>query len=394
MQASVGGTAAALSALGAGERFWFWFSPDLSTEAPRLLVTSLQADPGMEALTATTDAMTLPMGGRMSMGLASVNSDGRVQLGAPGLSATHLSALAEWVQHNADDHPALGRLKDARMMTIQPDGRVSDAFESADLWDGLTAPAAPGTLAGEAEVLASLPVGENARFWMCADGPRMVIVPVSLDPKGDMFRSRIRAHQRAVGSAPVFAGILRTTTAAVVLTTAADLSGAAGIVESLLGTGRAARLSGARIIRMKNGQFVEAVSLKAKGPDLSREQGILAGLSESDRLVFWFTRDGAAGQPHLVLETDRDRLKGAAQATGLRGTAIRGQARMTSKGWIEFRSQKDMPDFVAALARFVAAHRSAFPALARLKGARMTVRDRDGEITARHRDDAAWKTLS
>ncbi len=393
MQASVGGTAAVLSTLGSGDRFWFWFSPDLSPDGPRLLASALQADPGMEHLQVAAETLPLPLSARRSMGMASIGADGRAVLGAPGLSGAALAALAEWVQQHAEDHPALGRLKDTRMLAIRPDGVVGGAFEDPALWAGLTAPPAPGTLPGEAEILASLPAGESARFWMCASGPRMVVVPVGIDPSGDRFRDRIRPHQRAVGDAPVLAGVLRTTTAAVVLTTSGALDGAADIVAALLATGLAGRLQGARLVQMADGRFVSALTLTAPGPDLSREEGILRGLTEADRLVFWLTRDGAAGAPMLVLETDRDRLKEAVKATGLRGTAIRGQARLTGKGWIELRAGSDMDGAIPALARFVATHRAGSPALDRLRGARLTIRDRDGEITARHRDDAAWAAL-
>ena len=393
MQPSVGDAAAVLSALGAGERFWFWFSPDLPEEQARLVVSSLRTDPGMEGLQTAASAQAVPAGGRLSMGMGSVSADGRVQLGAPGLGGDELAALAGWAQRHADEHPALSRLKDARLLSTRPDGVVSASFEDAALWEGMLAPPAPGTLAFEAEALASLPAGQSSRYWMCADGPRLVVVPLAVDPDGAVFQARVRAHQRAVGAAPVAGGVVRALSGALALTTTGELETLAAIAAALVQTGQLGRLSGARLVQMAGGKFVRAQTLAGAGPDLSVEARLLEGLDASSRLVFWLTRDGDGGQPRLMLDVDMDALKPRVRASGLRGASTRGLARLSSKGWLEFRTQKDLEGFLPALAAFATAHQGGCPALQRLAGARLTVRDDDGEITARYRDDALWASL-
>ena len=394
MSASIEHTSSVLATLGVHQRFWFWFSPDLPKSDSRLILSSLLSDPGMDQLTMISSQQNLPVGGRMSMGMGSINADGRVELGAPGLGIESLQALAEWVQEHATDHPALGRLKDSNMLAVEPSGVVRDAINDPSLWSGVVAPPVPGTLDGEAEILSSLPKGEKARFWISEQGPHLVVVPVNIDPKADLFRSRIRAFQRVVGQTPVVAGVLQATTAAIVLTTTSSLPEASKIVNTLVNTGKVNRLSGARIIQMIGGKFAAAMNIATKKLDLSRENEILTKITTEDRLVFWFTRDGANGKPLLVLETDKERLKETVKASGFRGSSIRGQARLTSKGWIEFRSRRDMKNFIPALAAFAIANQSSFTALSILKGARLTVRNDQGDITARYRNDEVWSSLT
>jgi energy-converting hydrogenase Eha subunit B len=72
----------------------------------------------------------------------------------------------------------------------------------------------------------------------------------------------------------------------------------------------------------------------------------------------------------------------------------RGQLFVSSQGWLDFRLRADAPGFLAALVAWTGSHLPQAPGLARLIGARLTVRDTTGKILSGTRDDAAWAQVS
>ena len=71
---------------------------------------------------------------------------------------------------------------------------------------------------------------------------------------------------------------------------------------------------------------------------------------------------------------------------------VRGQLRSARWG-VEFRARGPFPDFLPTLAAWVQQHHQRWPGLAVLIDARLTVRDNDGEIVERFKDDDAWAPL-
>jgi hypothetical protein len=332
------------------------------------------------------------------MGLASVSVGGVLRLGAPGLTGETLAVLANWVGANIHGHPGLARLKDASFLDIRSDGVIAGVYEQAMLWSGIPYMPVAGTIEGTAAVLDRLDEGQDAWFWMSdvggSGGPAATAVPVDEDPTGRAFRGQVRAIR---GEGKAFSGVLRPLTEArLAMTTTGDLDLGERIVSALLSAhgGTLGRLGGARLVRMSGGRFVEARTLTvAPGPDLSALVAALESLSDGGKGVFWFSTEGRDGTPVLVIAEDPGELKAAAKELQGSDRGMRGQVRMSNKGWLEFRTRKSIDDFLPALAGWAVSHRAAWPGLSTLKGARLTVRDENDEIVSRHRDDDAWAAL-
>lgn len=399
-QASIQSTAEILTQTPVGSRLWFWFCPDLPTDQPMLLLSALESDPGMEALNAAASTLELPLGAKLFMGLASVSVDGTLRLGAPGLTVEGLAALAGWVNAHTFGHPALARLKGASFLDIGSDGVIAGIHQRPELWAGVPSRPVAGSIDSTAEVLDSLYEGQDAWFWMSdlggSGGPAAAAVPVEEDPTGRAFRGQVRAIR---GEGSTFSGILRPLTEErLAMTTTGDLDVGERVITTLLTAyGESLRrLHGARLVKMDGGRFVSArtVSVTADGPDLSSLMAALKDLTDGGKGVFWFTTAAKDGSPLLVIAADPGALKAAAKPVQGSDRGMRGQVRMSNKGWLEFRSRKPIDDFLAALAGWATAHHAAWPGLRTLKGARLTVRDENDEIVSRHRDDALWSALA
>ncbi|MFT5682793.1 MAG: hypothetical protein ACI8RZ_003717 [Myxococcota bacterium] len=398
-QASIQSTAEILTQTPVGSRMWFWFCPDLPVDVPMLLLSSLERDPGMDKLNAAAGTLEFPLGGRLFMGLASVSVGGAIRLGAPGLTGDDLAALAGWVRAHLFGHPGLARLKGASFLDIQSDGRVAGIHDDAALWAGIPHVPVAGSIDGTAAVLDGLAEGEDAWFWMSELGgsgsPSAAAVRVEDDPMGRAFRGQVRAI-RGEGSA--FSGVLRPLTEArMAMTTTGDLDTSERIVTTLLTANQETLrcLHGARLVRMSGGRFVAArtINVSTDGPDLSDLMASLKDLTDGGKRVFWFTTAGKDGSAILVLAEEPGALKAAAKPVQGTDRGMRGQVRMSNKGWLEFRSRKPIDDFIPALAGWVTTLHAAWPGLRTLKGARLTVRDGHDEIVSRHRDDEAWTAL-
>ncbi|MEL6343747.1 MAG: hypothetical protein AAFV53_11490 [Myxococcota bacterium] len=361
------------------------------------MVSSLIGDPDMAKLNAAADQQVVPTGGRLLMGMANVTDEGRLQLGAPGVDRETLRSLASWVQHNASAHPALARLKGARMLSIRADGVVLDRFEDDGLWDGLASPPAPGSLAAESAALDGLSVGQNAWFWMSTAGPQLLVTPVATDPRGQAFRLRLRPIRSAAGDAPALAGIVRPVTDGLVLTTSDDIRHGPEIARALLAAWPVERLRGARLVQMADGRFVGGLTLDVaapEGPVMTRQQDVLGALVEGAQALFWLTDAGRDGRPMLLLDTDKNALRAAAKDVGGGGRTTRGVLVARKNGRFEFQIRKPYADFLSVLVSWVGTHQTQNPALKALHHSRMSVRDSDGEILERHKDDDAWNALT
>lgn len=395
--ATIQSTADILTQTPVGSRLWFWFCPDLGVDQPMLLLSSLESDPGMDALNEAAGTLQMPMGGRLFMGLASVSVNGALRFGAPGLTGEALASLANWVGAHLLSQPGLARLKDASFLDIQSDGVIAGIHDNSALWAGVPYMPVAGTIEGTAALLDGLSEGQDAWFWMSSEGssggPAATAVKVDDDPTGRSFRGQVRAIR---GEGGAFSGVLRPLTETrLAMTTTGDLDLGVKIVTSLLSSHRDTlkRLEGARLVRMSGGRFVAAKTISS-GPDLSALVAALDDLAGGAKGVFWFTTAAKSGGPMLVIAEEPGALK--AEAKKVQGTdrGMRGQVRMTNKGWLEFRTRKPIDNFIGALAGFATDNHGAWGGLSRLRGARLTVRDDNDEIVSRHKDDDAWKGLS
>lgn len=361
-----------------------------------LLLSSLETDPGMDALNAAAATLPMPMGGRLFMGLASVAVNGSLRFGAPGLTSEMLGALANWVGTHLIAQPGLARLKDATFLNIQSDGVIAGIYESEMLWAGVPYLPVPGTIEGTAALLNELAEGEDAWFWMSEAGssgsPAATVVKVDDDPTGRAFRGQVRAIR---GEGAAFSGVLRPLNEVrLAMTTTGNIEVGVRIVTSLLASNRQVlkRLEGARLVHMSGGRFVAARTISS-GPDLSGLVKALDELADGAKGVFWFTTEAKDGSPMLVIAEEPGALKVAAKQVQGSNRGMRGQVRMTNKGWLEFRSRKPIDNFIDALAGFAVANHGSWSGLSRLKGARLTVRDENDDIISRHRNDDVWKSL-
>ena len=130
---STGELCRALANLTAGQRAWFWFSPEAEQGGTSpLAISPLATDPLMKQLKRKVDTVELPLGARQAAGLLSVTADGRLQFGGSSLSAELLPALADWAARTLRRQPELSRLRDAAFFRIGKDGTI-DISPSARL---------------------------------------------------------------------------------------------------------------------------------------------------------------------------------------------------------------------------------------------------------------------
>ncbi|MFT5684973.1 MAG: hypothetical protein ACI8RZ_005918 [Myxococcota bacterium] len=378
-----------------GQRAWFWFCPELTDSQPVLAVRSLSEDARMTLLRADTEGLA-PATSQPLVGLASADAQGAISLGGEGLTEAHLQRLSQWVKHNLSQYPALARLRDAEMVRIE-DGVITERIRETSLWQGIPTVAAPGSLAETARRLSKLKAGHDFWYWMTTSGPGgrpfLTLGLRRRDPDGKAFVAQVRRAQRAAPApGQTSQGVLRQLKNGELLFTSSEpVETGVAIVQALLveAPESLSRLATAQVVQTRDGQFVHSARPQAPA-DLSRQVAVLEALSTDPAVLFWLSDGGTAGSPVLLLETDRAALKAAATPLASSGRSLRGQLRRSKSGWLELRSQKFWPEGLAVLATWVAEHQAAWPALAALRGVRMTQRSEEGEVLARHKDDGLW----
>lgn len=388
-----------LGALRAGDRAWFWLCPALEGLMPPLLLQPLRSDPEMAALRAQAVRQPVPVGARALVGLANVDAQGRLSLGGPGLSAAMLSALAGWAVRFVGAFPELARLKGTTMLNVV-DGVVAERHDDPALWAALPDLPAPGTVAALGLRLSRLKPGRSAWFWITDTGPggapHAALGNPRRDPDGKLFAARVAEIRRqAPSTGAQLQGLLQVSAdGRLSLTTATPLAEAQPIVQALLAAhgGVLAPLAEARLVQLRGGQVVAAEAL-APGVDLQKQASALGQLAAGAPLRFWFTHQGADGQPLLLLDADSGALRDAARAARGTGGELRGKVEKTPRGWLHFQTKTDDTDFLAALAGWATGLAGQEPALAALRGARVTVRGPGDDIAARYRNDALWDGL-
>jgi len=397
-----------LSLLKTGERCWFWFCPQIVDPNPILLVQPFQTDPTMEKLQATASSLSPPMGAFISMGIMSVDLQGQLTLGGPGLTRRHLAQLASWADRHTSAHPALARLKNTTFINLNSSGEVQAVHKAPNLWSNLPDIVLPGTLAETAMRLGKLSVGRSCWFWLARNGPSdkpfLSLHPAKKDPQGAEFAKAVVLLRRQASRRGVeIRGLLRKIDPDSVLLITTDAIDEGHAILQELGEENAdlkAALSACILIRTHNGRFAEVVLVGddaadvdavVGGLDLSGQVAALDGLADAgSKALFWFGISAEDDTPLLLLSTDRDALKGAVKGAGKASKSVRGQVVRSKKGWLEFRTRTPYPGFITALGGWCRAHRPQWPALKALTGARMICRNADGEIVDRQKNDTIW----
>ena len=229
---------ARLSALGVGERSWFWFSPD----SPKLpLLMERFADPkGMERLLKRAGSLPLPEGAKICTGISTVSATGELQFGSPMFAEGMLEGLATWVRNNIDSHPSLSQLCGAQFVYIDSNGNIRRRFQNPMIWEGLPRPSHTGTLSASEATLNALNVGEDAWIWM-AEGKEealAIAVPIKKDPKAEQFSSLVMAGRLRSGTqdAGIRGTVRRLTSGGLLLTTTIELHNVGARISSWLET--------------------------------------------------------------------------------------------------------------------------------------------------------------
>lgn len=402
MSASTNETADTLSQLAVGERFWFWLCTRVEGNHPVLLAQPLASDPGMTTLTAEARRAPLQLGAVPLTGLGSIGEDGHVRMSSPLASADQLAGLARWVRAEVDEHPGLARLKNTMFLNISPGGTVRAIHQEPDLWEGVPDALVPGSLAESAMRLARLKAGRSCWFWLAErgpdDSPHLYLHSARRDPEGAAFVDAVlQLRRKATGNGTELRGQLHRTEGGTLMFTSQDeVQGGLPIFQALMAANEplAEALSSALLVQSRGDTFIKIARIEAAGAglDLSEQASVLSLLqSPSDKAMFWLC--SVKDTPHLLLSESRDGLKASVKSSGLKGESVRGQVVVSSKGWLEFRVRAPYPDFIEQLAAWALAHHAAWPALKRLRGARMTQRGNDGEIVSRQKNDNAWSSL-
>ncbi|MFT5679788.1 MAG: hypothetical protein ACI8RZ_000693 [Myxococcota bacterium] len=361
-----------LSGLSEGERAWFWWR---AGSQAALLLQPLSLDPTMARLKAQISGITLVNDAqarsvRPVSGILQVGQGGRIGLLSAANGAGVLPALAGWVVDHHADHPDLIRLHRAQFYETGSTGTISAIFEDDALWADIPAPEALDDTTRAAAVLKGLGEGERAWAWMArTSGGRGVMIAglVSEDADGERFTARVRALRLGGGAQDVVQGVARREGKNLTLTSSTMPSHWTATVAALLGqSGDLFKpLRRARLVHLTDGMSMTSVLPPHR--ELSKTTAVLRAQKGG---WFWFTTATLHGQPLLVLRTDREALKNAAQQAGGAGRTIRGKVRFVEDR-IELQT-KDADDLWAALLDWAKKESRRWPDLRRLRGVRIT----------------------
>ena len=245
-----------------------------------------------------------------------------------------------------------------------------------------------------ADSIRSLQPETAARIWLSEESnstsPLAIVTNVSQDKDGRVFseavvNGRMRSSKQHLGLRGI---IQRTNSGKLVLSTLDPLS---NIGEKL--TTWLQPFGPIIIARRQKDEIVEAKRIGT----LSLEAEISELISHLEQVsktpcLFWFSRADRTGNPLLLLATDATVLKASALESKGDTPGVRGKL-FAAKWGIELRTKKPYPGLLPALAKWVETNRKRWPKVEALIGARVTVRDKAGNIIERTKDDKAWSSL-
>jgi hypothetical protein len=332
----------------------------------------------------------LDPGAPRSQGLLSIGEDGRPRLTSSHLLPDQLASLAAWARGRLEEEPDLARLRGAVLQEISADGRLSRRDADEKLWEEFPERNAPGSLAASADLLEA----SAGPLYLClrtgGPGPYLLLSPDEAGFETEQLRLRARAPgEFVVGLYQPRGKLLNVEPAS------AWPAALSQLLEGWAATFPALNLLKEARVLDEGAPLAATVAPAAPaGPDLSLQQSLLGSLTPEAPIFYWFTPADPSGRPMLLLHPELEGVKALAAELNGAPPLARGQLFVSAQGWLDFRLRTDVPGFLAALVTWTQTHISSAPGLARLVGARLTVRDATGKILSGTRDDAAWARVS
>ena len=124
--------------------------------------------------------------------------------------------------------------------------------------------------------------------------------------------------------------------------------------------------------------------------DWREVDALLGELRSGESLYFWFRAAVSEHPAVLLVDRDSSQLKTRSKTYKGDGAVTRGTLELESKGWIHFKTHKDSPSFLSELSKSVALVWVHGAGIRRLVGARLTCRDKSGELLGRYRSKDMW----
>lgn len=378
-----------------GDKAWFWISAVPLAEAPMLLMTAFQQEAPLQQLNHQVAQLAIPAGTPVAMGLVFVDEEGRVSLGAPGLSPSVLINLARWVSDHVAQHPDLAILRDTTLVTLDAQGVVRSRHHDSALWQDV--PRRPPWREIDRSVVtlkALTKSGRRAWFWAADLGlggvPILVMRPLRSGSDTARFSALAREHQQQCrpGARTIQGSVVRSGRGRLLFTAANGISHAQAVFRRLVEhhPHLADAIAGAMAIQLGESGAGKPIPL-CRMPTVTERH--LTALNKDTELLFWFTDQSHTGAPCLLVDSSSDRLKTAARAQQGEGRSLRGSLSLHEAGWCHFQTAQDAPWFLGALHAW--SLQTTGSAVEKLRGARLSCRTADHKLIARYRDDVLWK---
>ena len=351
-----------------GQRLWFWFSTDVDEGESKLLHA------------------------RVFCGLVSVDENGTLHFGAPGLRNKHLVALSNWTKEIVDEVPAVARLKNSSFSDVSTKGIVEERYQDLELWKNVPDITVAGTLDETIERLNMTKANRPYWFWLTNNGPGnapyLCLSSVKKDPKGLRFAGKIQETKRSCSSQMwCISGIIRRAESnRLLLVTNDDIQEGRNFFKRLEthSPQLLSVMADAWILEM-SGEKISRIIRKDKDSDLHELCKTLSGTSEEKKYFFCFMKNN-----FLVLE-DRKELKRSIAKLPENEFQIKGTIQKSKKGWLHFQTQIDQPEFLIQLIEWTCKQRLDWPELKCLQFARLSCQSKNGKVLGRYKEDQLWK---
>lgn len=389
-------TAKQLSKMSAGQRGWFSYCPSLSLQKPRLILNFLKDDPSSKkTLEAQRDQTTDPF----VMGMISFNGEGRALFLAPALNRAHLESLAEWVHANIEEYTSLASLKNCILNEVSATGMLLSQHEDDALWEDIPEHMAPYTIQESIYRLRKLKINQNYWFWLTNKGPTgnpyFYLYPNQKSNSLERLQRHLLHIRKLLDSdARSYSGtITRETKEQLTLVSFDSAKSISDSLSTLYNHDNDffTELAKVRIVQNNEGSLSaiyrvaktqENPATKKINPAIVRLSSSLKEFRNGKKLYFWFDKE------ILILNANKKALRDEAKGLGTKG--IRGEAHLSSKGFVIFQTKQSAPNFMLDLAKWSNRNKPNCAALSVLKNSRMIQRDESGTILDKQKADSSW----
>ena len=198
VRADAAQTAAALASCLPGERLWFWIAGPFDGSDPPLILQPIASDPVRDLFNRLVGDVAFGDGASTASGFCYMTGDGSLQFAGPDLDRRHLELIARWTRRRVGTLPQLARLVDCALAKTAG-GVVAELIQDPSLWDGMTRPPAPASLAETTEMLARARPGERYWFWMTGTAADGGFLPWRTPPKTKLAWRSARASAASTG---------------------------------------------------------------------------------------------------------------------------------------------------------------------------------------------------